>query len=52
MDSQNSLDIQVSGYPKIRIPHPYSLVNADSFYMNFTNTTFQKEPSSINSWNV
>jgi hypothetical protein len=23
MDSQNSLDIQVSGYPSIRIPHPY-----------------------------
>jgi len=23
MDSQKSLDIQVSGYPSIRIPHPY-----------------------------
>ena len=23
MDSQNSLDIQVSGYPSIRISHPY-----------------------------
>ena len=28
-----------------RTSSKYSLVNADSFYANFTNTTFQKEPT-------